>query len=120
MDTGDGVVSVFLGKTEESALQTLYQLVELVENGTYRTEVSQSDGDILITNSASKLDRSGLIIQQDGVDGYARVYLFALNNAIKYFGSTYKVDPDADYFDDWDREKAQQGRNQRQGKQFND
>lgn len=113
MDTGTGYVSLFLGKTEDSALQTLEQLVEIVETGIYKTEVSQTDGDVMITNSSSKLDRRGILVQQEGVEGYGNIPLVSLNNAIKYFGKTYHVDPDEDYFDDWNREESAQRRAER-------
>ena len=88
---GKGYLSLFLGKDQSSAVETLKQLAGLVKNKTHRVEVGQTDGDVTLTNNTSDMFSEGLWVQQDGADGYNLLTLDDIKLALDYFGDTYYV-----------------------------
>ena len=87
-------ISLLLGDTEESAVQSLEQLYELVVQKVHKTEITQTDGDVTLINNTSAMYPDGLWVTQEGIDGYNELSIGAIKNALKFFGETYRLTDD--------------------------
>lgn len=96
-------LSIYLGNTEDSVIESLNQLAELVNNQVHETQVSQNDGDIVLTNNTSKMYPKGLWVTQDGIEGYNILPLNAIKKALQYFEGTYKL-TSSDFEKSWDEQ----------------